>query len=397
MTPLRRLGIAAAAAALALGAACHADPTEPELGPDAASRAAAAEFQQLADSLYRAGGDPMVWRGYFGLQRLVSTVGRAVPVTLRIDGVPEEYVATVQQLALDPTGCPAGAACPTLPPLRAVVAWQRSNPRRVVQLTSTSDDAPLGVPTMAGTMPRFLAGATLTYFDGTGGYYVGTGGTMSTRLTWTSEEECFPRPPYPTIDVAAPLSLTYGIPCTKAAFTVAFGGTVQPPAAGGPRDNRAAGRHEISMVAQPVSGGQILLSSRYCYECVLRGYPEYLLPPLDLRLPTLLTANLAVAVTDVVTFTFTVTNGATAPATIEFPTAQQYDFAVTNIATGGVVWRWSAGRLFAQMLGTRILAPGEKLVFTEQWTPTVKGPLLAQAQLASSSHSAYAGWQFVVP
>jgi hypothetical protein len=244
-------------------------------------------------------------------------------------------------------------------------------------------------------MFRFLRGATLTYFDGAGGVYVGTGGTTSTRLVSASDERCFPVPPAYPLGVNPPDVFWW--PCNKADFTAAFDGMVEPPATGGPRGNRAAGTHALSMLAQPVSGGQLLFSRPYCFDCPLHGYPDFALPPLDLRPPLMLNATLTAIVTDVVALTFTVRNDGTIPTTIEFPSGQQYDVVVTRPGTGEIVWQWSAGRMFAQMLGTRSLAPGEQLVVTERWTPTVKGRLHAQANLSSSTHSAFAAAVFDVP
>lgn len=42
--------------------------------------------------------------------------------------------------------------------------------------------------------------------------------------------------------------------------------------------------------------------------------------------------------------------------TLVFPTAQRYDFAIETLA-GAVVWRWSAGQMFAQVLGQIDLSP----------------------------------------
>jgi hypothetical protein len=49
-------------------------------------------------------------------------------------------------------------------------------------------------------------------------------------------------------------------------------------------------------------------------------------------------------------------NGSPQPFTLRFGTAQRYDFAVHD-QRGQQVWRWSAERFFAQVLGEETLAP----------------------------------------
>lgn len=66
-------------------------------------------------------------------------------------------------------------------------------------------------------------------------------------------------------------------------------------------------------------------------------------------------------------FMLRVTNGATAEEVVlRFPTAQRFDFLVLS-SDGETVWRWSEGRLFAQVLGTERLAPGETVYYTAVW------------------------------
>ena len=70
---------------------------------------------------------------------------------------------------------------------------------------------------------------------------------------------------------------------------------------------------------------------------------------------------------DSVRFVLLVTNADQAPLALEFATAQRYDFAVRD--GGREVWRWSAGRGFAQVLGSEALAPGETRTYAERWRP----------------------------
>jgi hypothetical protein len=57
-----------------------------------------------------------------------------------------------------------------------------------------------------------------------------------------------------------------------------------------------------------------------------------------------------------VAFSFTVANHAAAPLALDFASAQRFDAAISDGA-GREVFRWSAGRMFAQFLGQEILAP----------------------------------------
>jgi hypothetical protein len=74
-----------------------------------------------------------------------------------------------------------------------------------------------------------------------------------------------------------------------------------------------------------------------------------------------------------VVLVLTLRNPTDAPQTLALATAQTHDFAIST-RTGPEVWRWSAGRRFAQMLTELRLAPGEEKSFRATWSP---GPALA--------------------
>lgn len=63
--------------------------------------------------------------------------------------------------------------------------------------------------------------------------------------------------------------------------------------------------------------------------------------------------------------TLTVRNTGTVARTLNFRSSRRYDFVVTQ--AGKEIWRWSAGKMFAQMLGTLKVEPGETLKYTETW------------------------------
>ncbi len=64
----------------------------------------------------------------------------------------------------------------------------------------------------------------------------------------------------------------------------------------------------------------------------------------------------------------TLRNPSGAPQSVALPSAQTHDFAVSTL-DGREVWRWSGGRMFAQMLSELSLAPGEERSFREGWNP----------------------------
>ncbi len=53
-------------------------------------------------------------------------------------------------------------------------------------------------------------------------------------------------------------------------------------------------------------------------------------------------------------------------ATFQFSDSQRYDFVVQD-DRGAVVWYWSRDKMFAQVLGTLTLIPGEERRFRERW------------------------------
>jgi hypothetical protein len=65
------------------------------------------------------------------------------------------------------------------------------------------------------------------------------------------------------------------------------------------------------------------------------------------------------------TFTIAVDNPGASPATITFPSGQQYDIAV--FAGETEVWRWSAGRAFPQVIREVQFPPGVSLLGRESW------------------------------
>ncbi len=57
-----------------------------------------------------------------------------------------------------------------------------------------------------------------------------------------------------------------------------------------------------------------------------------------------------------ITFTLRVVNGSSRTVRLSFRTAQRFELVMED-GQGREVWRWSAGRLFAQVLGEETLGP----------------------------------------
>ena len=82
------------------------------------------------------------------------------------------------------------------------------------------------------------------------------------------------------------------------------------------------------------------------------------------RLKVLLIADKVIyAPGEPIRFTLRVMNDASKPTSLQFPTAQRFDLLMQS-QEGREIWRWSAGRFFAQTLGEEVLkASGGELVY----------------------------------
>jgi hypothetical protein len=371
-------------------AGCASDPTALRADQDAV--AAAAEFQRLADDAFAAGADPDVVSAYRDIGGAVMRNGRVSPVTILIDGTPHEFLATARQMEMDggPTCSQPGSLCLMAPPLRTLLAWQRSDPRRVVQLTASAGTTEIGraIPGMVDA--GYFGRGTLIYFDGAHGVYVGTSGTLTIGDPLVSDEPCSTVPPLPS-----PSSVPELAQCRRAEFTASFTGALDP-APVPVRGNTASGTHTISMASQSVRGARLVLpSAPLCADCD-GPYPRELMPPIVLR-GEALPATLGVSATaSLVTFTLRVTNPRAEPATLKFSSGQQYDFRVRGM-DGSIQWSWSADKLFTAALTERTLASGETVTYTGTWDLPIRGTFLGEGRLTSSSHRAVAGAMFTVP
>ncbi|MBS3909465.1 MAG: hypothetical protein KGZ93_07545 [Actinobacteria bacterium] len=74
-----------------------------------------------------------------------------------------------------------------------------------------------------------------------------------------------------------------------------------------------------------------------------------------------------VAVGEDLAMTVSVTNTAKEPRELSFRSSQRYDFRVVD-ANGDEVWRWSEGRMFAQVLEDVVLQSARKTEYSESWS-----------------------------
>lgn len=82
---------------------------------------------------------------------------------------------------------------------------------------------------------------------------------------------------------------------------------------------------------------------------------------------------------DRVRFTYAVTNGDSEPVELTFRDAGKADVAVRD--GDREVWRWSDGRMFAQVVETVELAPGEAFEVVLEWADPASGSYEAVAEL----------------
>ncbi|WP_224449973.1 BsuPI-related putative proteinase inhibitor [Haloprofundus salilacus] len=100
---------------------------------------------------------------------------------------------------------------------------------------------------------------------------------------------------------------------------------------------------------------------------------------------------------DRVDFELKVENQGTEEVTLSFRDARRAEFLVVDVEGEEEQWRWSDGRMFAQMLGSETLAPGESTTFEGVWDDPEPGGYVAVGELAAADADAEAETQFSVP
>lgn len=100
---------------------------------------------------------------------------------------------------------------------------------------------------------------------------------------------------------------------------------------------------------------------------------------------------------DSVRFALLVMNPSGPTQVLEFPTAQRMDFAVET-PEGEVVWQWSAGLGFAQMLGADTLSAGSSREYEAVWTPSGRsGRHIAVGRVTSTNLPIELRTEFEIP
>lgn len=388
----RRIALVAAAGALA---ACGSDSTSPiDTQNDAAL--AAQTFAQLADSVTRTGGDADMSSAYAGIAGLLRTGGHVTPITLTIDGTATTFIAAAATFETTINDCPKGAYCfapPATYVTHSLIAWDRDNPKRLVQLSSASNDEQVGAILDPSALKLYARMASLIYMDGAGHTFLGINGTQHFDVT-KSATPC----PVPTDSMKAGY-LRPNVTCTLADHTVSFSGTLEPS----PFQlvsNVAKVQHTISMSAQTVAGTRrtVTIENLPCdTACTKPPVDSTSQPPVVVKPSGELRGKLAVTVDSVLHLTFTVLNPSTEAVKITYPSGQKYDFAVVDSTSGKEVWRWSASRTFLAAIVEQSVPSGGTLTFVETWKPVARGRYLAHAWLTSTSHRAEAYAAVLVP
>ena len=384
-----------ALAGAALLAACGRDSTAPiDAGSDAAR--AAQTFAQLADSVTRNGGDPDVGNAYAGIAGIVRAGGRISPIVLTIDNVASTFDAAAMTFETTVNSCPKGAQC-IVPPQTYVVhnliAWDEKNPKRLVQLSSASNDEQIGAILDPSPLAIYARMASLIYMDGTGATFIGTSGTQKFGVT-KSDTPC----PVPA-DSGKVGYLRPNGTCTLADHAVSFSGTLVPSPYQTAR-GLASVAHTIAMSAQTVAGTRrtITIDNLPCdTACAKPPVDSVTSPPVVVRPSNELPAKLQATIAGDVSLTFTIANTTQSPVKVSFSSGQKYEFAVIDSTSGKEVWRWSNGKGFTASFVEQTVPANSAISFTEKWTPPSRGRYLAHAWLTSTSHRAEAYTTIVVP
>ena len=387
---LTRTAVVAVAALLA---ACGSDSTAPIDTQSEAARAAQT-FTDLADSVARTGGDADVGNAYSGIAGILRTGGRVTPIVLTIDGVATDFVATAMTVETTVNDCPAGAQCfapPSTYTLRSLIAWQKDNPTRLVQLSSSADDDPIGAILDPTLLALYRQMASLVYMDGAGGTLIGTSGTQKVDAANSAS----PCPAGAENDSTLRILRLSGT-CTLAEHAVTFSGKLEPSPFHLP-GNTAKGTHAISMGTQTVHGTYRRITINPCEPSCYPPVDSLSVPPVVVRPSNQLPATLSATVNGDVTLTFTVKNSSATPVKVVYPSSQKYNLWATDSTTGKSVWTWSADKLFAQGVVEETVPAGGSLKFVEKWTPPKSGLYLVRAALASTSHRSEAYASVVVP
>lgn len=98
---------------------------------------------------------------------------------------------------------------------------------------------------------------------------------------------------------------------------------------------------------------------------------------------------------DAVMFVFTVRNEGDEEIELEFSDSCKADFALED--DDGEIWRFSDGRMFAQVLSSDVLAPGEETTYEAEWSDPEPGEYTAVAELQAQNEACEAGTDVSIP
>ncbi|WP_254523425.1 BsuPI-related putative proteinase inhibitor [Natrinema caseinilyticum] len=88
---------------------------------------------------------------------------------------------------------------------------------------------------------------------------------------------------------------------------------------------------------------------------------------------------------DAVSFVFTVTNEGSDPIEFQFSDACKAEFVVED--DDEEVWRYTDGRMFAQVLSSETLEPGAATSYDAEWSEPKPGEYVAVAELRARNQT----------
>lgn len=92
-----------------------------------------------------------------------------------------------------------------------------------------------------------------------------------------------------------------------------------------------------------------------------------------------------------------VTNNTARTVELRFPSGRTHDFAVLD-SRGGIVWRWSTGRIFTQTMQSRTLKSRDSVTLEDSWDASgAHGSYTAVALLATETHPVERRLEFTLP
>ena len=98
-----------------------------------------------------------------------------------------------------------------------------------------------------------------------------------------------------------------------------------------------------------------------------------------------------------VAFAFTVTNAGSEPVELQFSDMCKAEFVVRDADGDREVWRFTEGRMFAQMLSRDELEPEASATYTAEWERPRPGEYTATAELRAREATCEAETAVTVP